>query len=293
MCNGNVPPPDAVLAKDAPSPAAARGLKLKVVSKSELASHNTPRSAWCAIHATDSSGRPLPGAPRRVLDVTSFAARHPGGDLILLAAGRDATALFETYHPRGVPRALVEKLTVGRMEGGAFEDSFYSWDSEFYRVLKKRVVERLDERGLRRRGSIEIWAKAAALLSGFWFSLWRMYTAPSFATAAAWSITMGFFAAMIGTCIQHDGNHGAFSGSKFVNKMAGWTLDMIGASAFTWELQHMLGHHPYTNVMDGEEERRKETGVECELEEKDQVRGSRNTVQLQCMRCVLSSSGPR
>ena len=24
---------------------------------------------------------------------------------------------------------------------------------------------------------------------------------------------------------------------------------MIGASAFTWEIQHVLGHHPYTNLM--------------------------------------------
>merc|ERR1711982_29397 len=58
---------------------------------------------------------------------------------------------------------------------------------------------------------------------------------------------MGSF---IGTCIQHDGNHGAFSTNSFMNICAGWTLDMIGASAFTWEFQHMLGHHPYTNLLD-------------------------------------------
>ena len=37
----------------------------------------------------------------------------------------------------------------------------------------------------------------------------------------------------------------------------GWTLDMIGASAFTWEIQHMLGHHPYTNLLDIDGEKRK------------------------------------
>ena len=36
--------------------------------------------------------------------------------------------------------------------------------------------------------------------------------------------------------------------------MAGWTLDMIGASAYTWEFQHMLGHHPYTNVLNTDSE---------------------------------------
>merc|ERR1711957_8527 len=58
--------------------------------------------------------------------------------------------------------------------------------------------------------------------------------------------------------------------SKLVNKCAGWTLDMIGASAFTWEFQHMLGHHPYTNVLDTVEDSEKEKGVDCNIEEKDQ-----------------------
>ena len=46
-----------------------------------------------------------------------------------------------------------------------------------------------------------------------------------------------------------------------MNKLSGWTLDMIGASAFTWEVQHMLGHHPYTNLLDvkGEERKKRET----------------------------------
>lgn len=245
-------------------------LTTKTISKSELATHNTPSSAWCAIHSQNSDGKHnTANNSHVVLDITSFASKHPGGDLILLAAGKDASVLFETYHPRGVPPSLVKKLQIGTMEKGSY-DSFYSWDSDFYKVLRTRVVQRLEERGLSRRGSIEIWIKALFLLSGFWFSLVQMYTNSNFGMATMWSITMGFFAAMIGTNIQHDGNHGAFAKSKFINKCAGWTLDMIGASAFTWEFQHMLGHHPYTNLMDGVEEKKKEEGVDCKIEEKDQ-----------------------
>lgn len=265
MCNGNLPPPDAHLKANA-------SLKtgIKTISKSELASHNTPASAWCAVHSTDSDGNYVPNS-HAVLDITSFASKHPGGDLILLAAGKDASVLFETYHPRGVPRSLVKKLTIGVMERGSYDDSFYSWDSDFYKVLKARVVARIEERGLSRRGSVEIWVKALFLLAGFWFSLFQMYAnGGNFAAAVAWSISMGVFAAMIGVNVQHDGNHGAFAQSKLINKCAGWTLDMIGASAFTWEFQHMLGHHPYTNVLDGEEETRKEEGVDSKIEEKDQ-----------------------
>lgn len=231
---------------------------VKTFTSKELRSHNTPASAWAAVHG-------------KVLDITSFAKRHPGGDLILLAAGKDASILFETYHPRGVPPALVKKLTIGEMKKGEIEDSFYSWDSGFYELLRKRVLERLDERNLTRRGSYEILIKALMLLSGFWYCLIKMaITTDNYKMAILYSTVMGCFAAFIGTCIQHDGNHGAFSNHKWVNKVAGWTLDMIGASAFTWEIQHMLGHHPYTNLLDMEEEKKKMKGIDCPFDEKDQ-----------------------
>eukprot|EP00978_Attheya_sp_CCMP212_P012030 scaffold29816_cov49-Attheya_sp.AAC.1 len=231
--------------------------KTKLVTKEELRSHNGPRNAWCAVHG-------------KVVDIAEFSKRHPGGDLILLAAGIDATVLFETYHPRGVPPALLNKLQVGVMKEGELDTSFYSWDSEFYTTMKKRVVARLEERDLTRRGSYEIWIKALFILVGFWGSLGKMYTSETFGEAAVWAIVMGAFASFVGTCIQHDGNHGAFSNSRALNKMSGWTLDMIGASAFTWEFQHMLGHHPYTNVMDMDEDARKQNGVDCPMNEKDQ-----------------------
>ena len=251
----------------------------KIITKSELAQHNSPSSAWCAIHPLSSTGNVVTNKPHVVLDITKFSKSHPGGDLILLAAGKDASALFETYHPRGVPNSIIKKLTIGTMEKNAYNNSFYSWNSDFYKVLKSRVVNRLEERKLNRRGSYEIYIKAILLLLGFWYSLYKMYTTTTnYSIAIMYSISMGFFAAMIGTNIQHDGNHGAFSQSKLVNKLAGWTLDMIGASAFTWEIQHMLGHHPYTNVLDEVEESRKcgdsvDSGKDdVNIEEKDQVR---------------------
>jgi len=70
-----------------------------VYTNYELRRHNVPQNAWAAVHG-------------KVLDITNFATRHPGGDIILLAAGKDATVLFETYHPRGVPPELVKKLQV-------------------------------------------------------------------------------------------------------------------------------------------------------------------------------------
>jgi len=66
---------------------------------------------------------------------------------------------------------------------------------------------------------------------------------------------VGMASMQIGVCIQHDGNHGAFAESRILNRLAGWTLDLISASAFTWEVQHVLGHHAYTNLVDFREEK--------------------------------------
>jgi len=194
-----------------------------------------------------------------VIDLTHFAKNHPGGDLIFLAGGKDGTALWETYHPACTPGTvnaknmtrLLEKLTVGTLVDETAPDSFYSWESEFYPTLKKRACEALKAHNLPRRGGDKsIIIKAFALLTIFWAALYLMCTLDAFLPALAAAVVMGASASFIGTCIQHDGSHGAFATNPHINKAAGWTLDMIGASAFTWEIQHMLGHHPYTNLLD-------------------------------------------
>lgn len=190
--------------------------KAKEISFAEVKSHNTPKSAWAVVN-------------KQVIDITNFAKRHPGGDIILLAAGKDATVLYHTYHPNGIPQALLDKLQIGTLPDSDVPDSYYDWSSPFYDTLCKRVVERLKSLNRPLRGNSDIQIKAVAILLCFWGSLYKMYTS-EFHQAIVWSIIMGVFAHFVGTCIQHDGNHGAFSKMPFINTVAGWTMDMIGVS---------------------------------------------------------------
>ena len=64
------------------------------------------------------------------------------------------------------------------------------------------------------------------------------------------AIFFGFFQGEIGVSIQHDANHGCYSKSPMLSMIAGWTLDVAGASSFMWKQQHVVGHHAYTNVVD-------------------------------------------
>ena len=228
------------------SASASSSTATRTIPLSEVKRHDTPQDCWCAMHGN-------------VYDITPFLSRHPGGWAIHLAGGRDATVLFETYHPRGVSRHVTDKYLIGTLPPSDAESSYYSWTKEegFYPTLRRRVVARLKSLNRPRRGGMEIWVKAFGLLCAFWMSLVAMVTTSSFATAVAYAVFLGAVASFIGTCIQHDGSHGAFATSPFVNKAAGWTLDMIGASAMTWEIQHMLGHHPYTNLLDVDGEKQK------------------------------------
>ena len=51
------------------------------------------------------------------------------------------------------------------------------------------------------------------------------------------------------TCVFHDGSHGAFSTSRRINRLAGYTGDLLGASSWIWRFKHNNLHHGNTNVV--------------------------------------------
>ncbi len=50
------------------------------------------------------------------------------------------------------------------------------------------------------------------------------------------------------TGIMHDGNHGSFSRFQWLNRLAGSTGDLLGASSWLWRFKHNNLHHGNTNV---------------------------------------------
>ena len=54
---------------------------------------------------------------------------------------------------------------------------------------------------------------------------------------------------LIGFCVQHDANHGAYFRSRRFNHLLGWTADaLLGFSSYAWRVKHNVAHHTYTNV---------------------------------------------
>ena len=57
----------------------------------------------------------------------------------------------------------------------------------------------------------------------------------------------------VGLMPMHDASHCAFTNNPWVWRVMGSLHDYLnGASYLNWIYQHMLGHHPYTNVADAD-----------------------------------------
>lgn len=61
-------------------------------------------------------------------------------------------------------------------------------------------------------------------------------------------ITSGIGMAGIGMGIMHDAIHGSYSKYQIVNRYLGYTMNLIGANATVWKIQHNVLHHTYTNI---------------------------------------------
>ncbi len=62
------------------------------------------------------------------------------------------------------------------------------------------------------------------------------------------SVSLALAMAGVAFCVQHDGNHGAYSKHEFVNHLSGLALDMLGGSSYIWHWKHNVAHHTYTHL---------------------------------------------
>ena len=71
------------------------------IPKTEVALHKTQDDCWIILHG-------------KVYDISEYLKYHPGGvDKLMLAAGKDATFLFDKYHAWVNYDALLGKCCLG------------------------------------------------------------------------------------------------------------------------------------------------------------------------------------
>lgn len=118
------------------------------------------------------------------------------------------------------------------------------------RELRKRTNAYFKDTGQSPTGNYELYIKAIVITS----LIVGIYThLVFFNTGILWlnltlCLMMGFLAAAVGFNIMHDGTHGSFSKKKWLNDLAGLSLNFLGANMFMWKTKHNTVHHTYTNI---------------------------------------------
>ena len=64
----------------------------------------------------------------------------------------------------------------------------------------------------------------------------------------------GLGMAGIGMGVMHDAVHGSYSSNQRINKIMGYSFNLIGSNANIWRIQHNVLHHTFTNIDESDED---------------------------------------
>lgn len=134
--------------------------------------------------------------------------------------------------------------------------NFAKGNETFYTTLNKRVSDYFRSNGISPTANIHMFIKTLFMLTLFVapYILSLIYGGASIWLYLLFSFVMGLGMAGIGLSIMHDANHGAYSTKKWVNRLFGYSLNMIGGHVLNWKIQHNVLHHTYTNIFDMDED---------------------------------------
>jgi len=205
----------------------------------EVAKHNTPDNCWVAIDS-------------KVYDITNFFDSHPGGkEYLALAAGRDATDLFHSYHTfTDRPESILPKYQIGVLSTTEFTK--FKPDSGFYKELRQEVGNYFTKNKLHPKDPIPGLTRLVLFLTVLFSCYYTTYyTQASTMTKIFCAIIHGWLQAMILIHQMHDASHSAIGYNETWWKIIGrFTSEWVaGASIVAWHHQHVIGHHIYTNIM--------------------------------------------
>lgn len=126
---------------------------------------------------------------------------------------------------------------------------------EFVRELKTEVNNYFKENDLSRHANLHMYLKTATLLT-LYFGAYGLIISGYFSAAGMLLLCfiMGIGMAGIGFSISHDALHGAYSSNNTVNRLLGYSFDLLGANGYIWKITHNIIHHTYTNIHEHDED---------------------------------------
>ena len=133
---------------------------------------------------------------------------------------------------------------------------FSSNRADFFSTLNQRVNEYFKSNNISRYGNNQMRFKTVFMFALFFapYVLMVTETVTNGWVMVGLCLLMGTGVAGIGLAVMHDANHGSYSNKTWINNLVGYSLNVMGAGAFNWKVQHNVLHHTYTNIHDVDED---------------------------------------
>ena len=132
----------------------------------------------------------------------------------------------------------------------AIQKLSFATGGDFIADTRREVELYLGSQRTRLRGRAQLYAKAL-VAAAIWIASWLTLIVVRPGVGVELACVAGLVVAtiLIGFCVQHDANHGAYFRSRRSNHLLGWTTDaLLGFSSYAWRVKHNVAHHTYTNV---------------------------------------------
>ena len=175
-------------------------------------------------------------------NLTDF--KHPGGDIAIShAKNRDATILFNTYHPFNKHTILkrIEKYKINEPKTDKIiTPKQFNFDSEFSNELIKEVSIYFKHKSNKADTTkwLYIYITTSLHIISLYYFILGYQLAIFIEPFLAWISSVNYF---------HDACHFALINNDFINTFFMYHA-MFLSQPYDWFHQHNLGHHSYTNI---------------------------------------------
>ena len=206
--------------------------ELDEYSWDEINKHNNKEDCWIVID-------------QYVYDVSPWVKYHPGGNILTILAGEDASAMYYSNH--FIPdKKLLDRFLVGTVKN--YQPMFKQYEDTFFRTLKQRVLYYFKNHSIDyRKTTKSYWQILFSAL--ILFSCWCcMYFLPPWGLLAA--IPMGLATSSLIGYFGHEQIHGNIF-VRLSRKRGYWILNNILWGLFIpfmpekyFQYEH-IRHHNY------------------------------------------------
>ncbi|MEE4177527.1 MAG: acyl-CoA desaturase [Bacteroides sp.] len=128
-------------------------------------------------------------------------------------------------------------------------------DLEFKKALHSRVNAYFESKGLSKNCNAAMVVKTIVMLSLYIVPFILILSIPMpYWTVLLMYFLMGVGVAGIGMSVMHDANHFGYSKNPRINRLVGFSMNLLGADSYNWKIKHNKLHHVFTNIYGKDED---------------------------------------